>query len=75
MTNVTLTPAEETLLRSIGSVLVFALLGYLGTHAADLAPVIGIGGAGIIALIANALDSAYSPNGTVLAGTIGTPQR
>lgn len=75
MTKLSLTPAEEMVLRSIGSVVLFAVLGWLATNAAQLAPIVGVSGSAFIALIANAIDSAYSPNGTVLAGSIGYPSR
>ena len=66
--------AWENLLRSLGVIIVFCILGYLA-QATNLTPVIGGNWAGILATIAtlaiSALDKYYSPDGTVLAGTVG----
>lgn len=69
-----LSPAEETALRSLGGIVIIAVLGWLSIQA-NIAPIIGISGASLVAIIANALDSALSPNGTVLAGSVGSPRQ
>ena len=64
----------ENFLRSLAVVLIFAFLGFLA-QATNLTSVIGGNWAGILAGIAtlaiSALDKFYSPDGTVLAGTVG----
>lgn len=72
MNKISLTPAQEAGLRSLGTIILFAILAWV-SQAANLTPIIGASSAAVIALVANALDSAYSPNGTVLAGSIGSP--
>lgn len=68
----------EAALRSAAVVIAFALLGWLET-ATNLNGVIGNNWAGIIAAIAavilGALDKYFSPDGTVLAGTVGSVLR
>jgi len=64
----------ENALRSLGVVIVFCVLGWVA-QATNLTNVIGGNWAGILAAVAtlaiSALDKYYSPDGTVLAGTVG----
>lgn len=60
----------ETFLRGIGIAIAMAILSYLST-AANIAPVIGISAAAIVAALAGVLDQYFSPSGTVAFGNIG----
>lgn len=64
----------ETLLRSLGMVILMAVLGYVA-NASNITSAIGPSWAyiiaGIAAMAVNQLDKVFSPDGTVLAGSIG----
>ena len=64
----------EAFLRSIGIVVLIAILGYVA-NATNLTDLIGPQWAYIIAGLAaiaiNQLDKVFSPDGTVVGGTIG----
>lgn len=64
----------ETALRSLGIVILIGILGWV-EQSSNLTAAIGGNWAGILASIAAVavavVDKYYSPDGTVLAGTIG----
>jgi len=68
-----MSPAIEAALRSLGAVVLFAILGWLA-NSANLAPIIGVAGSALVAAIVAAVDKSYSPNGTLGFGTIGSSQ-
>jgi hypothetical protein len=66
-----MSPALEAGLRSLGAAVLGAVLIW-AANSANLTPVISAPIALLIAALAGALDKAYSPNGTVVFGTVGT---
>jgi len=70
-----MTPTTEAALRSLGVVIATAALVWL-EQSTNISAVIGNNWAGIVASVAAvalaALDKYFSPDGTVVAGTIGS---
>ena len=65
-----MSPAWETALRSLGVAIITAVLLWASNNA-NLVGIVSVPVSLIIASLAGMLDKALSPNGTVLAGTIG----
>jgi hypothetical protein len=65
-----MTPAIETLLRSLGSTILMAVLLW-ASNSMNLAPVVGVSASILIASLAAAIDKGFSPNGTVAFGSVG----
>jgi hypothetical protein len=65
-----MTPAIETLLRSLGSTILMAVLLW-ASNSANIAPVVGVSASILIASVVAAIDKMYSPNGTIAFGSLG----
>jgi hypothetical protein len=60
----------ETFLRSLGAVVLGAILLW-ASNQVNLAPILGVPVAIIVASLAAVLDKSFSPDGTVVFGSVG----